>query len=53
MTEPYESEKLPAPSRTPLHPELMPQVPPASATGFAPLEATQRPTQPCSPHTRG
>ncbi|PPJ29402.1 hypothetical protein C5E45_34105 [Nocardia nova] len=46
MTEPYESEKLPANREPLLHPEPMPQAPPPSATGFAPRDATQRPTQP-------
>ncbi|APE36860.1 hypothetical protein BOX37_26305 [Nocardia mangyaensis] len=44
MTEPYESEKLPAPRETPHHPEPMPQAPPPSTTGFDALN--QHPTQP-------
>ncbi|WP_342802100.1 hypothetical protein [Nocardia sp. No.11] len=45
MTEPYEPEKLPAHREPPLYPEPMPQAPPPSAAGFAPLDAGQHPTQ--------
>lgn len=46
MAEPYESEKLPAHREVPQHPEPMPQAPPPSTTGFAPLEANPHPIQP-------
>lgn len=46
MTEPYESEKLTVHREPPLHTEPMAQAPPPSATGFAPLDVTQRLTQP-------